>query len=219
MSNWLADRLGVHLNLRPLAPIAGAIVGNALLPGIGGAALGAGLGRFADGVGNNEGFGQAAKAGVVTGGATYAGGKGLEALRGAFAPSSIGEQAGAVAAPGSGVTGADIAPTSSAGGGFSFGNVARSVGSFLDKHPGAVSMGLQGLGNIATAGAQNDLARAQVRHLASADDAADYDLQLRRNRDANLEPIRQALAGQLSALRANKYGIAPNPYLTTGIVG
>lgn len=64
--SWLSDRTGIHINLKPVAPAIGAIIGSAV-PGVG-TALGAGLGRTLSGLGNGESVGKAALGGVLAGG-------------------------------------------------------------------------------------------------------------------------------------------------------
>jgi hypothetical protein len=200
--SWLSDRTGIHLNLRPLAAPIGAIAGG-LLGGPAGAALGAGLFKTGDNLAHHDSLGHAVGQGVLNGALAYGGGKALESLRGAFAPSSAVQQAGDLMANGS---------TAASGSG-GFGGTVRSAGAFLKENPMAASMGLQAAGNLSTAGAQNDLARAQAHRLDAENSDADYELSRKRARDAALDPIRQMLLGQFA--NPTKRVIAPNPY--TGV--
>jgi hypothetical protein len=83
MSSWLSKRTGIHINLRPLAPVAGGILGTLLLPGVGtalGASLGAGAGRAVDDLAHGSNIGDSLKHGAITGAETYGAGKVLGAL-------------------------------------------------------------------------------------------------------------------------------------------
>lgn len=63
--SWLSKATGIHINLKPLAPIIGGAVGS-IIPGVG-TALGAGLGSFLNGVGNGQSVGKSALAGLASG--------------------------------------------------------------------------------------------------------------------------------------------------------
>lgn len=76
--SWLSKATGIHLNLKPLAPVIGGAVGS-IIPGVG-TALGAGLGSFLSGVGNKQGVGKS----LLQGGASALGG-GLLGAAGRFA--------------------------------------------------------------------------------------------------------------------------------------
>lgn len=82
----------------------------------------------------------------------------------------------------------------------------KKTASFLGDHSNAIGMGLQGLGQLSTSGAQNRMAKTQA-------DAMQYELEQRRKRDLALEPLRRALAGQMDQLTKGSGPVAPNPYL------
>ena len=81
-----------------------------------------------------------------------------------------------------------------------FEGAAQGVGSFVEKNPQATAMGLQGIGNMATAGARNRLANTQA-------DAAEYDLDSQKRRNQYLEQY----LNQYGGLGGN-FTPAANPY-------
>lgn len=224
--SWLSDRLGVHLNLRPLAAPAGGIIGG-LLGGPAGAALGAGLFKAGDNLAHGDSVGHSLGQGALNAGIAGIGAGGLQALRGAF-----GGGAGAADAvtgaftPGSEV-GAGLSQdaitggvSGAQGGGSSFlGNVAggaKDVGSWIGSHPQAVGMGLQGVGQIAQSGSENALRREQARSLDLNNQSDQYAIDAKKKRDAALAPLLASFQGQAQQYANKPYQIAPNPY-TTGM--
>lgn len=79
-------------------------------------------------------------------------------------------------------------------GGASLGGAARGIGSFAKDNPSAIGMGLQGLGHLATAGPENRLTNARAAQ-------TEWETEQERQRQIALEPLRRALAGQLSQPR------------------
>lgn len=153
--SWLADRLGVHVNLRPYAAAAGGLIGGTLgsvVPGLGtalGAGLGAGLFKTADNKLHGDSWTHALGQGALNGGIGYLGAGGLGKLRaafggggeaaGAFAPSSS-----AVAPSMAGGIGGDVMGAGTLGGG------SGAAGSFVSgANPGGGSSFLSGLGGAA----------------------------------------------------------------------
>jgi hypothetical protein len=213
--SWLSDRLGVHVNLRPLASVAGGVVGNMLLPGIGGY-LGAGLGKMGDNLAHGDSFGHALGQGALHGGAAY----GLGALKDAFAPSSAagaasagqvaqqGARQGAEGAAGgmANITAANLpqmTPPPSMGGGSSFlgslGSAAKSVGNFAKDNPNAIGAGLQGLGQISGMDGEARLNRARA-------DQIEFENEQQRARSQAMLPLLQALTGNRQPVARNPYG-------------
>ena len=170
-------------------------------------ALGSAFGRFADGVGNNEGVGQAAKAGAITGGLTYGGGKALQGLRGALTGggaasggtvAQAGQPMGNAAASfpgGENVWGGAAAPTPApftpSSGGF-LNKLGSGLGHAWEQNPGAV---LQGAGTVANAFGGMGARNAESRQANAQADAMEFDNEQKKRREASLDPIRRALAG------------------------
>lgn len=204
---WLGNAL------KNFAPVAGALTGGMGGVLIGG--LGSALGR---GVQRGANLGNIAGQGVSGAGMAYGGSKALGGLRAAFAPGSAAApsvmQAGGEVALNSaddiaGIQGGNIAaarPIASRVGG-----AARGAGSFLKDNPMAAAMALQGAGDISTAGAQNDMARAQIDALRSQTSESEEERARRRRMEDALEPLRQALLGQMQ--NAGGRSIPANPYL------
>lgn len=225
--SWLADRLGIHVNLRPLAPVAGGILGG-IVGGPAGAAWGAGLARGIDDKAHGASWKDSLRSGAKTGLITYAGGKGLEKLRSAFggaaaageftpsssAPLDAAEDLSGVARPAFG-PGASSAP-SGGGGGSSFlsgvGSAAKGIGRFAQQNPQATGMALQGLGSIGTMGSENAQRRAQTRALELQNQGGEYDLEAKRRRDAALAPLMALFQGQMQQRMSNPYQVPKNPY-------
>lgn len=115
-------------------------------------------------------------------------------------PDAIGPYRGYLPPP---ATGAEPSLLSRVGGKIS------GAAHWADEHPMAAAMGLQGVGNIADAGAENDMHRAQTRAIESETAAAEEERKRRQRMEEALEPLRQALVGQLSRGGAV---IPPNPY-------
>lgn len=233
--SWLSDRTGIHLNLRPLAPIAGAAIGS-VIPGLG-TAWGAGLGRGLDDLAHGDSVGQSLKEGALAGGTSYLGGKALAQLRSAFSPGS-GTGAGAAAAPGEApiqaaapVTQAPIAPPADApimgepgwpgasamsalggqrpdGGAMSsLGHAFGSIGKFAADHPNAIGQGLQGLGGIAGSSSENRLRNAQAAQLQQQTLMADEQRKRDLARAQAFGPLAQQLMGNLQNIySSNTYG-------------
>ncbi len=80
------------------------------------------------------------------------------------------------------------------------GSAAKGLGSFVEKNPTAAAMGLQGIGNLATAGARNRLANTQA-------DQAEYDLESQKRRNQYLSQY----LNQYGGLGGN-FTPASNPY-------
>lgn len=232
LSNWLADRLGIHLNLRPLAAPAGAIVGG-LLGGPAGAALGAGLMKTGDNLAHGDSVGHAIGQGALNAGIAGIGAGGLQELRGAFSgggaaadatgaftPSSaVGAATGAAAdtAPGSWsplTAGAQAAPSGGTSMLGSIGGGIKDTASWLASHPQAPGMALQGAGQIATSGSQNALLRAQAMSANLNNQNEQYAQAAKKARDAALAPLIASFQGQAQKYATNPYPIAPNPYTT-----
>lgn len=218
MSNWLANGTGIHLSphhasfnrdqfgnlLKNVAPAAFLIpgIGPGMAAGIGG--LGSALGR---GIQHGSNLGDILKQGAS--GAAIAGGgaQGMQALRGAFAPSSVAQvssQGSGFGLPtttvGQGANGAYNAAQAvggQGGNGFSLGHALSGVGHFAQQNPTAVGQGLQGIAGISQAGSENRLRNAQANAMEQQAGESAYDFQTRKSRDAALEPLRRALMAQL----------------------
>jgi len=168
--SWLSKHTGIHLNLRPLAPVAGGILGSLLLPGVGtafGASLGAGAGRSVDDLAHGSNIGDSLKQGLITGGETYGAGKVLGALGyggGGGYGRDAANQVSSTAAdgpfdvhdlglPGAAPAAGPSAAVQAAGVGAGAQATPKAGMSLADKFAIA-SMGLQGLGGIAGGVAQ-----------------------------------------------------------------
>lgn len=226
MSSWLANRLGIHLNLRPLAPIAGGVLGG-IVGGPAGAAWGAGLARGLDDKAHGSSWQDSLKHGATTGVLTYAGGKGLEKLRSAFggaqpgftpsssAPIDPAENLSGVGSSGPAFGAGGATPTPSVGGGgsgFSLGSAVKGIGSFAQKNPQATGLALQGLGNLGTMGSENAYRRAQTHALDLNNQGSEYELEAKKRRDAALAPLMALMQGQLQQRMNTPYQVAKNPY-------
>lgn len=216
MSNWLANATGVHISpnrsyvnrdqvgnlLKNVAPAAFLIpgIGPGMAAGIGG--LGSALGR---GIQHGSNLGDILKQGAS--GAAIAGGgaQGMQALKGAFAPSSVasGAPSGFGAAPGGGwqAYGAQAAEQPSQGLaasiGHGIGSAASGLGHFAASNPLATAQGLQGIAQIPQMGSENRLRNAQANQMEQQAGESAYDFQTRKARDAALEPLRRALMAQI----------------------
>lgn len=88
-------------------------------------------------------------------------------------------------------------------------NVARDVGSFAKNNSTAVGMGLQGIGNLASAGSENRLNDAQADALEQRTNETAYDFEQRKRREEALKGLWSPLG---SAIGSSYAGIAANPY-------
>jgi hypothetical protein len=87
---------------------------------------------------------------------------------------------------------------------------ARAVGGFAKDNPTAIGAGLQGIGHLASVGPENRLTNATAAQ-------REYDLQIQRQRDIALEPLRRALAGNIGGqLALPSQPVARNPYQPGG---
>lgn len=125
---------------------------------------------------------------------------------GATAPSSAGLDAGAYggAADASSVASdalAHNAPTSLLG---RVGGALKDVGRWAAKNPNTIA----GVGNAISEAPLNE---ARARLLRSQAAQGDYDYEQRKRRDIAMQPILQALAGQMQQY-AGSHSVAPNPY-------
>lgn len=231
------DRNQVGNLLKNISPIAGAFTG-----GLGGMLLGGAGSALGRGVQKGANFGNILGQGAAGAGMASLGESALGGLKSAFGGAS-GSAAGGAGGAGGGFGGegglqsvappgpspaqwqgaADsmkaIPPVSAAPAAAVAGaavpppavkppaSAMSRVGSFADKYAGFLSGGLQGIGNIAQADSQNRLRNAQAQE-------TEYDLAERRRRELALEPLRRALAGQLSGLGGvNSSPIAKNPHV------
>lgn len=170
MSSWLSNRLGLHINLRPLAAPAGAILGSMLLPGIGtalGAGLGAGAAKTADNLFHHDSIGHALGQGVLNGGAAYLGAGGLSKLKSIFDGSGdAASAAGSVAqsgVPGGGAGAFTPSSAASAGDGFQSAipdSALYGKTAFPGSSPSLVSRLGSGAASVGRFAQQNPLAAA-----------------------------------------------------------
>lgn len=197
-----------------------------LIPGIGpGAAAllggaGSALGR---GIQHGANLGNIVKQGATGAAIAYGGGQGLNALKGAFTPSSsvsgalpgvqttpgaVASAAGSIQGPGEAALnltqGLGQAPSLAS----RVGSAISGAGKFAQANPMAVSAGLQGLGQIGTMGADNAYKRAQTNAVNQQTAMSQAELDVMRRRQAALEPLMRALMGQ-------QQGVATNPYTPT----
>lgn len=217
--SWLGDKLkkaGIRLDSHTLGNLIKNVSPALAFTPVG--ALGAGLAAAGGGLLRGESVGQAAASGLknaaIGGTAKAATGLVRGALQqGASSASAIGD----AGVPGSHIaTGADfgIKLPASAGAPGSQGlpgsGFLSKAGGFIEKHPTAAAMGLQSVGNLATAGAQNRAANAQATLLEQQAGENEYDRQRRRQRDLELAP----LYGQLGSALGTSLGrpVAANPY-------
>lgn len=133
----------------------------------------------------------------------YAGTMAPEAVGDAYAGAGVAPPAGvpAATAPLSGVSGAPSAPTSLLG----------KLGKSVEKNPTAYAMGLQGLGSLATSGAQNRAADAEGRLTSAQADKIEYENKRKAESDETLKELRARLAQQLAQLTGGT-GTAATPY-------
>lgn len=207
-SFWSHNRNFLGNAVKNISPVAAAFIpgigpGLAALLAGGGSALGQGMEK-----GSN--FGDIAKAGLTNAAIGAGGNSAVGALKGAFMPSSAGASFGAgTSAGGAGAAPASMTPhfpgfadaaaggsapgAGAAGGGGSF--LGKAAG-FVENHPTAISMGLNGLGNIASAASTNDLRNQEAEAMRRANATSDYELQQRKARDQALLPLYQMLAGR-----------------------
>lgn len=181
----------------------GGNAGSAFKSGLSNASL-AGLGSAAkSGLSGLLNHGGAEVAQVAQAGAPeLAGSSALDALPTAI-PSvgTIGDGA-AAAAPLNPIAAAATSATKSAP------SFLSRAGSFIEKHPTAVGMGLKGLGEVATAPSESRYRNAQT-HALEVQTQADEDERRRRlAMQTALGPLAQQLVGQFGQSRP----IAPNPY-------
>lgn len=216
MANWLSkafqrNRSWLGNALKNFAPVAGALTGG--LGGIAIGGLGSALGR---GVQKGASLGNIVGQGVSGAGMAYGGSKALGALKSAFAPgssaASVMQSGGEVALDGAddiaGVQGGNIAATRPVAA--RAGSAARGAGIFLKDNPMAAAMALQGVGDLSTAGTQNDMARAQIDAIRSQTAESEEERARRRRMEEALEPLRLSLLGQLQGTQRS---VPANPYL------
>lgn len=178
--------------------------------------IGAGLAGAVGGKLRGESTGQALKSGVsnaaIGGTAKLASG----AIKGALAhgtPSAVPS-----VAPGGGlpipadanlthaVIPSGTAPIGSGGPGLGIRGAIGKVGGFIEKHPTATAMGLQSIGNLATAGTQNRMQSAQATLLEQEVAEAER----RRKNQLELAPAFGSLGTALGQSLAQP--VATNPY-------
>jgi hypothetical protein len=192
-------------------------IGQALKGSVGNAALGAGVGSLA-----SHGF-------LGGGLQSFSGGSPAASAAGSVAPSAASDAASAAAnapsaaagLPSFAADGAFAPPpvtgaltlaspasevTSGAGGG-----LLKGAGSFIAHNPTAASLGLQGLGHLATSGSANAAARAQARLYGTEADAADYALHRQEGQDKALDPFRASLLGTIGQRLTQP--VSRNPYM------
>lgn len=92
-------------------------------------------------------------------------------------------------------------------------DVGGDVLGFAEKHPNTIAAGLNAVGGLSTAGAQNRTANAQADLLEKQAEESEYDFQRRKARDLALAPVWSALGEGVGGGYA---GVAANPYLPTG---
>ncbi len=238
LGDWAKKHLAIRLDSHTLgnlvknaAPVAGTVVGGPLGLGLAGA-----LGAAGEAGRGKTGISDLLKAGVS--GAAQAGigqaGRGLLASRFGGAAVPTGPTAAPVSsAANAGEAAADTVPT----GGLSLATTpdlttsavkAVDPRSFLDKtldagkgvlnfaesHPSATSGALQGLGNLATSGAQNRYRDAETANLESRTDLTQYELDQLKRRQQQYAPVWGALsAGPTTGGYA---GVSKNPYASAG---
>lgn len=227
--SWLSDRLGIHVNLRPLAPVAGGILGG-MIGGPGGAALGAGLFKTADNKAHGDSWGHALGQGALNAGGAYLASGGLSQLRNLFGGSEAGASAAGSFTPGagydftpgsapsvgaspltggSGPAGSFVSGAATGGGGAGdsflggLGAGAKKVGSWAAEHPNAAAGALQGVGALAGAGAQNAQTKAQTRAIDLANQSNEYEMNAKKRRDAALAPLYKLFQGDVSNWQAH----------------
>lgn len=120
---------------------------------------------------------------------------------------------GPTAAPFPGVSGTTPDPGASNGSG-----LLGSIGNFIEAHPNAVAMGLQGLGSLATIGADRRLKAAQAQALENQAGLTQNELEQRKKEQTALAPY---FAQTAAATAGRRRPVARNPYLppTSGDAG
>lgn len=160
--SWLSQKTGVHLNLRPLAPVAGGILGSILLPGVGtalGTAIGAGAAGTADSLAHRENIGQALGHGALDAGLAYGGAKIMGAM--GYGRDAAGQASSTPASAGGG-TAATVGTTGTNAAVQAAGSqAAKSGGLSLADKLAIGSTALQGIGGIA-----GGIAQGQQQQLA-----------------------------------------------------
>lgn len=212
---------GIHFDrhtfgnlLKNVSPAAG-------LLGPGGIALAGGMSALGD-LGRGKNIGQSLGGSIgnmaLAGGASAAKSH-MGQLKGLFSPGSGGGAStpGATGMMSNGNGGyigygAEHAPDA---GGMSnplagLGHALSGAGNFAAKNPQAIGMGLQGIGNMASAGSENRLRDAQASRLETQNQL-DLDEQAAQKRRAEaLAPFLQSLIGQ--AQQRTQWQPPPNPY-------
>lgn len=195
----LLSRLGIRLDshtlgnlVKNLSPAAGLLGGPAGLLAAGGAsALGDALRGKTPSLSNavtNAGLGAGLNSGVGYLKSLGQAGESAAGAAASAAPEAGGERALMHPSPFPSVTPPVTPPAAPPP------SALSRLGSFIEKNPAADAAGLQGLGKIATAPAENEASRAQARLLGTQADAADYALQTKKRGDAASEALRQQLA-------------------------
>ncbi len=208
--SWLSDRLGIHLNLRPLAAPAGAVVGG-IFGGAPGAALGAGLAKTADNKLHGDSWGHALGQGALN-----AAGYGLGAE---FAPQFFpGLKGAGGAASGAGATAADAGipdtPMLGSGAAESFAPSSASLGSTAaPSQSSALLSGLKGAGSVLK---DNPLVAGQVAsgvlNARQGSQQLDFEKQQYNDEQERRKRIAQILGPIYQQMMAGRTPVAPNPY-------
>lgn len=89
-------------------------------------------------------------------------------------------------------------------------DIGKGVVDWAGDHPTAAAGALQGVGALATSGAQNRTANAQADLLQKQAEETEYDFQRRKARDAQLAPVWSSLGSSFGG------EVARNPYLPAG---
>lgn len=217
--SWLS-KLGQDLGIRLDSHTLGNLLKNvspaaALIPGVGpfaAAGLAAAGSMAGDALrGKSPGLGSAIEnAGLSYGAGSLLSGLGSAGAAGSVAPGGITPPStvtlGGVSLPAPSAAALPSAASPATPQGFlssalgKAGNAADKIGNFVEKNPTAAAMGLQGIGNIASAGARNRLANTQA-------DQAEYDLEAEKRRNQYLSQY----LNQYGGLGGN-FTPASNPY-------
>lgn len=220
--HWLKGATRIRIDDRTAGNLLknGAIAGGTLVGGPVGLAIGAGggiLGQAALG-GNlkeslNAGFKGAANTGFAQAGKgmlSHIGGGAPAGVSAAPTPAPIGAvEHGGLALPGT----PDLTTIANAPKPSMLATVGDRAGGVFDwaaDHPNAAAGALQGVGALATSGANNRTANAQADLMEKQAEETEYDFQRRKARDAQLAPVWSSLG---STIGSNYGGVARNPYL------
>lgn len=197
----------------PAAVLGSVATGGALSP-LAAALIGGGTAAAGQAMQKGSNFGDILKAGVQNGGLAGAGAGAADALMSSFAPSSAAAapESGSMGAFGWGGMSSDPTITASQGaGGNSLlsktQNALGDLGSWASKNPNTVGQAFSAVGEAPLNDARAREAKAQAA-------AMEYNLNVQKQRDQALDPLRVALLGKWA-----QYGmqapprIAPNPHL------